>query len=58
MDREVYRRIKSSYRRIRSSCKMIKSSYKRIKSSYRGLGICASSRKRSKTEEEDREARK
>ena len=42
MDREVYRRIMSNYRRIRSN-------YRRIRSNYR-------SGKRSKTEEEDREA--
>ena len=42
MDREVYSGIMSNYRRIRAITK----------------GICASSGKRSKIEEEDREARK
>ena len=47
MDREVYRGIKSNNSRIRSNYRRIRSNYKR-----------ASSGKRSKTEEEDREARK
>ena len=49
MDKEVYKRIRSNYRRI-------KSNYRR--SGAITEGICASSGKRSKTEEEEREARK
>ena len=49
MDRAVYRGIRSNYSRIRSN-------YRRIRAITEG--ICASSGKRSKTEEEDREAQK
>ena len=61
MDRDVYRRIRSNYRMIRSRYRRIRSNYKRIRSSYRRIrNMCliwkTSSGKRSKTEEEDREA--